>query len=43
MKVTEIGTDREGYKKDIALNNLIEMNDVTFGYAPHKPIFHPPS
>ena len=38
MKVTEIGTDCGRYKKDIALNNLIEMNDVTFGYAPHKPI-----
>ena len=23
---------------DIALGNLVEVNDVTFGYAPHKPI-----
>lgn len=23
---------------DIAIGNLVEVNDVTFGYAPHKPI-----
>jgi ABC-type Mn2+/Zn2+ transport system ATPase subunit len=35
MKMNKIKTDSNS---DIALGNLVEVNDVTFGYAPHKPI-----
>jgi ABC-type Mn2+/Zn2+ transport system ATPase subunit len=35
MKMNKIKTDSSS---DIALGNLVEVNDVTFGYAPHKPI-----
>jgi ABC-type Mn2+/Zn2+ transport system ATPase subunit len=34
MKVTEIKTDSSNTAQD----NLIEINNITFGYAPHKPI-----
>lgn len=34
MKINRIKTD----SSDTALGNLVEVNDVTFGYAPHKPI-----
>jgi len=34
MKMNKIKTD----SSDIALGNLVEVNDVTFGYSPHKPI-----
>jgi ABC-type Mn2+/Zn2+ transport system ATPase subunit len=34
MKINKIKTDNS----DTALGNLVEVNDVTFGYAPHKPI-----
>lgn len=34
MKINKIKTD----SSDTALGNLVEVNDVTFGYAPHKPI-----
>lgn len=34
MKINKIKTDNS----DTALGNLVEVNGVTFGYAPHKPI-----